>query len=50
MESLMTQSTMHASLCHMTSGTFQGGCSAMFITSRRVLLGARRVLYPSEAD
>ena len=24
MESLVTQNVMHASLCHMTSGTFQG--------------------------
>ena len=39
--------TMHASLCHMTSGTFQGRYSAMFIASRS-FLGARRVLYPSE--
>ena len=32
--------------CHsMTSGTFQGGYSAMFTASRRVLKGARRVLY-----
>ena len=26
--------------------TFQGGYSAMFTASRRVLKGARRVLYP----
>ena len=31
---------------HMTSGTFQGGYSAMFIASRRVLKEAKRVLYP----
>ena len=31
---------------HMTSGTFQGGYSAMFIASRRVFKGARRVMYP----
>ena len=48
MESLVTQSAMHASLCHMTSGTFQRGYSAMFIASKRVLFGARRVLYPSK--
>ena len=48
MESLMTQNVMHASQCHMTSGTFHGGFSAMFIASRRVILGARRVLYPSK--
>ena len=31
---------------HDYSGTFQGGYSARFIASRRVLKGARRVLYP----
>ena len=48
-ESLVTQwVTTCKCYCphHMTSGTFQGGYSAMFIASRRVLKGARRVLYP----
>ena len=30
---------------HDYSGTFQGGYSARFIATRRVLKGARRVLY-----
>ena len=33
---------------HDYSGTFQGGYSARFTASRRVLKGARRVLYPSK--
>ena len=37
MESFVTQNVMHASLCQMTSGIFQGEYSAMFIASRRVL-------------
>ena len=37
---------MHASVCHMTSSTFQGGCNAVSIASRRVLLGATRVQCP----
>ena len=41
MKSLVTQNVMYASLCHRTSGAFQGGYSAMFIASRRVLLGAK---------
>ena len=48
MESLVTQNVMHASLCHMISGTFQGGYSVMSIALRRVLKGARRVKYPSQ--
>ena len=42
------QIVAHASPRCMTSGTFQGGYSAIFIASRRVLLAARRVLYPSK--
>ena len=34
MENLVTQNVMHAGLCHMTSGTFQGEYSAIFIASR----------------
>ena len=53
MESLRTQNVIHARLCHMTNGTFQGGYSAMSIAamsiaSRRLLLEARRLLYPSK--
>ena len=33
---------------HDYSGTFQGGYSARFIASRRVLKGARRALYTSK--
>ena len=33
---------------HDYSGAFQGGCSARFTASRRVLKGARRAQYPSE--
>ena len=33
---------------HDYSGTFQGGYSARFAASRRVLKEARRALYPSE--
>ena len=33
---------------HDYSGTFEGGYSARFIASRRVLIGARRVLYTSK--
>ena len=44
MENLVTQNVMHASLCHVTNGTFQGGYSAMFTASMRVLFRARRVL------
>ena len=33
---------------HDYSGAFQGGYSAKFIASRRVLKGARRAVYPSE--
>ena len=47
-ESLVTQNVMHASLCHMSSGTFQGRHNAMFMASRRVLLAPRRVPYPSK--
>ena len=36
MESLVTQSVMHASLCHMTSGLFQGEYRAMLTASRFV--------------
>ena len=36
---------MHASLPH---GNFQEGYIAMFIAPRRVLKGARRLLYPSK--
>ena len=32
---------------HYYSGTFQGGNSARLVALRRVLKGARRVLYPS---
>ena len=38
----MTKKVVLASLCHMTSGTFQGGYSAMFIASRRALQGQDR--------
>ena len=37
MESFVTQNVMHASLCQMTSGIFQGEYSAMFIASRTYL-------------
>ena len=48
-ESLMTQCVMHANTnCphHMASGAFRGEHGTMFIASRRVLKGARRVLHP----
>ena len=48
MESLVIQNAIHASLCHVTSGSFQGGYSAMFIASSWVTLGVRTVLNPSK--
>ena len=48
MESFVTLNVMHASLCHMTSVTFQGGYSAMFIASKEGSFWSKKGSVPFE--